>query len=164
MEAVDVLMSRTGLWESEKMWRATNVRDVELSCTTDAAAAAAACWPAAVSASSISAASRSSAEVAASGWSGESRLRFAILSVWIISITRQERRSQAGCATYLANIDESTHEVLVAECCDCLLGLFPRCVFHNPGQFLVLFPSSKLAFGTYPHPYKTRGPGPIRQS
>lgn len=36
-------------------------------------------------------------------------------------------------ATYFSNVDESTHEVLVAERVDRLLGLFPCCVFHNPG-------------------------------
>jgi hypothetical protein len=35
-------------------------------------------------------------------------------------------------ATYFSNVDESTHEILIAERVDRLLGLFPCCVFHNP--------------------------------
>ena len=31
----------------------------------------------------------------------------------------------------LSDVDESTHQVLVAECIYGLLGLFPRRVFHN---------------------------------
>lgn len=32
---------------------------------------------------------------------------------------------------YLTNVDESTHQVLIAEGIDRLLGLFPSCIFHN---------------------------------
>ena len=33
---------------------------------------------------------------------------------------------------YLSDVNESTHEVLVAERADGLLGLIPCSVFHNP--------------------------------
>ena len=57
---------------------------------------------------------------------------------------------------YLPHVYESTHEVLVAECADGILGLFPCCVFHNPWprQRKLHIPSTKT---THPHPYKTRG-------
>ena len=38
---------------------------------------------------------------------------------------------QARGWTYFADVYESTHEVLVTERVDRLLGLLPRCVFHN---------------------------------
>ena len=33
---------------------------------------------------------------------------------------------------YLSHVDESAHEILIAECTDGRLGLLPCCVFHNP--------------------------------
>ena len=36
-------------------------------------------------------------------------------------------------ATYLSDVDEPTHKVLVAEGINRLLGLFSCSVFHNPG-------------------------------
>ena len=38
-----------------------------------------------------------------------------------------------GCATYFANVDESTHQVLVAEGLNGALRLIRSCVFHDPG-------------------------------
>lgn len=35
-------------------------------------------------------------------------------------------------SSYLANVNESTHEVLVTERRYSILSLLPRCVFHNP--------------------------------
>ena len=66
--------------------------------------------------------------------------------------------------TYFSDIDQTAHEILVAQCIDSLLGLIPCCVFHNS---VVL--SAKTTFlvsieATYPHPYIYHGPGPIRQS
>lgn len=37
-----------------------------------------------------------------------------------------------GDRTYLSNVNESAHQVLVAERADGLLCLFSRCVLHNP--------------------------------
>ncbi len=37
-----------------------------------------------------------------------------------------------GKSSYFADIDESAHEVLIAERVDRLLGLIPCRVFHNP--------------------------------
>ena len=55
-------------------------------------------------------------------------------------VNRQERAFCAfsgergsGELTYLSDVDKSTHEVLVAEGVDRLLGLFSSSVFHNPG-------------------------------
>ena len=33
---------------------------------------------------------------------------------------------------HLSHVNESAHEVLIAQCVDSLLGLLPCCVFHNP--------------------------------
>ena len=43
--------------------------------------------------------------------------------------------------TYLSNVDESTHEVLVAESVDGLLSLLPRGIFYNA---VVLLASSVM--------------------
>ena len=55
----------------------------------------------------------------------------------------------------LSDIDESAHEILIAEGVDRLLSLFSCCVFHNPENGKL--PSDKHCCVTNPHPYKTRG-------
>jgi hypothetical protein len=46
-------------------------------------------------------------------------------------------RHMCGGETYLSNINESTHEVLVAESVDGLLSLLPRGIFYNAVILLV---------------------------
>ena len=43
---------------------------------------------------------------------------------------------------YLSNVDESTHQVLVTEGTDGLLGLIPCSVFHNPARGQWMSPAS----------------------
>jgi hypothetical protein len=64
---------------------------------------------------------------------------------------------------YFANVDESTHQVLVAERVDGLLRLLPCSIFHNT-MMIVSACSAVQGLtaagdrdGSYPHPYITRG-------
>lgn len=65
--------------------------------------------------------------------------------------------------TYFANIDESAHEVLVAERIDRVLSLIPRLVFHNSMAKSVHVLMRKDCRHTYPQPYIHRGTSPTRQ-
>lgn len=55
--------------------------------------------------------------------------------------------------TYFSNVDETTHQALIAECLNSLLGLFPSCVFHNPDVKLENWPRASVEIVTHPHPY-----------
>lgn len=61
--------------------------------------------------------------------------------------------------TYLANVDKSAHQILIGKCVDCLLGLLPCGVFHNPDSDQ-LKQRTSWSRVTYPHPYITRGQCP----
>jgi hypothetical protein len=111
----------------------------------------------------ISAAGAAGAKSAASGctvvaaaascrWAGESRFGLTIL----ISHIRADRMISQGGPSYLSNIDESSHEVLIAESVDCLLSLLPRSIFYDAGNMLEPICIWR-EFATYPHPYITRG-------
>lgn len=41
--------------------------------------------------------------------------------------------------SYLADVDKSTHETLIAESLNGLLSLVSSCVFHNPNQYQQMF-------------------------
>lgn len=41
------------------------------------------------------------------------------------------RLTSANINAYLAHIDQTAHEILIAQCVDSVLSLFPRCVLHN---------------------------------
>ncbi len=69
------------------------------------------------------------AEVAALG-SGESRFGFAVLGKEIV-ISGSWVMMGASRA-YLSNVDEATHQTLIAERLNRLLSLVSSCVFHNP--------------------------------
>ena len=65
-------------------------------------------------------------EIAAGRATDETRLGLTILPEWSTRFSRVEVHA------YFANVDETTHQVLVAERVDSILCLLPRCVFHNP--------------------------------
>jgi hypothetical protein len=72
------------------------------------------------------------AAAASCRWAGESRFGLTIL----ISHFRADRMISKGGPSYLSNIDESSHEVLIAESVDCLLSLLPRSIFYDAANIL----------------------------
>jgi hypothetical protein len=38
--------------------------------------------------------------------------------------------------SYLSDVDQASHQILVAKLSDSLLSLFSRCIFHNSTQFV----------------------------
>lgn len=71
---------------------------------------------------------------------------------------------------HLADIDESAHQVLVAERVDSILGLFPSGIFHNSMRILsatvCAYPKTagREEGRAYPHPYKNPKNTQTRQS
>lgn len=64
------------------------------------------------------------------------------------------------CWSYLTDVDETAHQILVTQCRDSVLGLVPRRIFHNSefehSQRLEQ-PTELHSLVTYPHPYKYHG-------
>ena len=84
---------------------------------------------------------------------------------WRSTVSVDEDCRRSGTArTYFSYVDQTTHEILVAQCIDSLLGLIPCCVFHNSVVLSATTTFLVLTETTYPHPYIYHGPGPIRQS
>lgn len=105
----------------------TNVGDVDLTTTTAGATSHG------TTESTAKSAARSSFESAAtSRWrSRKSGFGFAILSS---HVSRDRKQFQSKDGIYFSNIDESTHEALVAKRVDGLLSLLPRSIFHNSAR------------------------------
>jgi hypothetical protein len=89
---------------------------------------------------------------ASSRWASKARLGLTILKR-VLGLLQQRVMPMS----YLPNIDESAHEVLVAEGVDSLLGLFPRSIFYNATNLLARRPFTKRPLFTYPHPYIIQG-------
>ena len=71
---------------------------------------------------------------------------------------------------YLADVDQTTHEVSVAEGVDGVLGLFPGLIFHNPRDSMVsqwsLWPMGRNRRNDLPaslHDPQTTSPNPSIQ-
>lgn len=147
----------------------TNVGYVDLTAgtTTTAAAAAAATHHTSSSVSTAAvAALHTTAEAAAASCSSclgvaESRLSLAVLEMGKSS--KASLMDKTLFDTYFADVDETTHEVLVAERCDCTLCLLPCSILHNSGimvsSVLVSQPRHRaiVSMRTYPHPYINHG-------
>lgn len=58
---------------------------------------------------------------------------------------------------YLANVNEATHQILIAQSVHCSLSLIPGGIFHNPNARVSTRAGQVIGGRTYPHPYKTHG-------
>lgn len=81
--------------------------------------------------SSTSTAGASSTGTRVSLLPSKARFGFAVLQ-FDPEISFKISTSGSGGSNYLANVNEASHEVLVAERIHCMLSLLPRCIFHNP--------------------------------
>lgn len=116
----------------------TNVGDVDLTTTTSshdttaASAAVATSAEASLAHSAAEAATRTAGTGTAGATAGlsKSRFRLAILVPTSISIPSHRSREKP----YFADVDESSHQVLVAESRNGVLGLLPRSIFHNSAK------------------------------
>lgn len=140
----------------------TNVIDEDLTSTTGWRGDSTS-WAAVASAAKATSA-WTSFVTSARGWASEPWFGLAILDEIDEYSIQEIRRNALGvislaCRTYLANVDKSAHEILIGKCVDCLLGLLPCGVFHNP-DFDQLKQCISWSRVTYPHPYITRGQCP----
>lgn len=103
----------------------TNVRHIELTATSTGAWAAT--WGTTIATAETT---PGRTEVTARG--AEARLGLAVLEVVSELIPNIHRTIIA----YLAHVNETTHQALVAKRVDSVLCLLPRSVFHNPVHFV----------------------------
>lgn len=107
-----------------------------------------------------SAASRAACKVSTEGAASKAWFGFAVLSRRLsASPTQSEQKRQ----DYLANVDESTHEALVAKRVDSVLRLLPRRVFHNPAELDQLRQGSRCDEYSPASLQYSRGTSPSRQ-
>lgn len=143
----------------------TNVGDVDLPAaaagTAHATHGSSETGPTAVSAGT--ARSHSAAHSAAEAAAGDSSSggAEAWLSLAVLSEISNSQSIGIPRGTCLSDVDKSTHQVLVAERRDGILGLLPCCVLHNSGTTVSMHSRQEVPEEvTYPHPYKTHGQGP----
>lgn len=80
--------------------------------------------------------------------------------VFPMRMAAEKTRRPGNEGLHLSHVNQSAHEILIAQRVDSLLSLLPCCVFHNPTRVRMQSRNHQALQPTHPHPYRTRGQCP----